>query len=87
MVGEEKKSAKGGFRATLALFVSIVALIVALFSLSRTMNQAQLHAEIETLKGKIGSIKKETAQRVDQVLQETGKGLERLSKEIQKRGE
>ncbi len=48
-MAEEQKIVKGGFRATLALLISVVALILALVAFNRTGGQENLQARIVDL--------------------------------------
>jgi hypothetical protein len=68
----EKKVVKGGFRATLALIISIIALALSLMAYTRTGNQ--------------GKLKSDTSENLEKVRAETGQALEKLGKSIQKGG-
>lgn len=83
-MSDEKKVVKGGFRASLALIISIIALIVAIVAFNRTGGQADLNAEIKDLRTKMEKMKKETAERVSKVRQETSKALEKIGIDIKK---
>ena len=48
-MAEEKKIVKGGFRATLALLISMIALILSIITFERTGTQTELKDEIEDL--------------------------------------
>ena len=80
----EKKVVKGGFRATLALLISIVALILAIVAFNRTGGEADLKAQVGELRTKMEKMKQETAERVNKVRQETSKALEKIGVEIKK---
>jgi hypothetical protein len=71
-MSDEKKVVKGGFRATLALIISIVALIVAIVAFNRTGGEADLNSQIKDLRAKVEKMKKETSERVNKVREETG---------------
>jgi cell division protein FtsL len=83
-LGKEKKGGKGSFRATLALIISVVALILAIVAVTRTDTQSQLNAEVKNLQKKIKEMKQETTVRLDKVRQETGVALEKIGKVIKK---
>jgi len=85
-MNEQTKIIKGGFRATLALFISIVALILSILAYNRTGTQADLHAEINDLNAKLKKLGQETSERMNRVVQETGKALGKISDGIEKRG-
>jgi len=63
-MSNDKKVVRGGFRSTVALLVSIIALILSLMALNRTGGQVDLKAEINELQGRIEKMKKETAETV-----------------------
>jgi len=73
----EAKVVKGGFRATLALIISIIALIVAIVAFNRTGGEADLNAQIKDLRTKMEKMKNETAEKVGKVRDETAKALEK----------
>lgn len=79
-----EKVVKGGFRATLALLISIVALIVAIIAFNRTGGQADLNAQIKDLRTKMEKMKKETSEKVSKVREETAKALEKVGIGIKK---
>jgi len=80
----EQKVVKGGFRATLALIISIVALILAIIAYNRTGGQANLNAQINDLRSKMEKMKTETSERVNKVREETATALEKLGKAVKK---
>lgn len=81
-MSDEKKVVKGGFRATLALIISIVALILAIIAYNCTGGQANLNAQIKDLRSKMEKMKTETSARVNKVRQETATALEKLGKAV-----
>ena len=83
---EEKKVVKGGFRATLALIISIIALILSIIAFNRTGGKVDLDAQIKNLNAKIQTMKQDTSEKMNKILRETGKGLEKLSIDIEKKG-
>ena len=83
-MSDEKKVVKGGFRATLALIISIIAVILAVMAFNRSGGQVDLNAEIKDLRAKMEKMKKETTERVSKVRQETAEALEDISKAIRK---
>jgi predicted Holliday junction resolvase-like endonuclease len=83
-MSDEKKVVKGGFRATLALIISIIALIVAIVAFNRTGGQADLNVQIRDLQAKMEKMKKETSERVNKVRDETAKALEKIGKAVKK---
>jgi len=83
-MSNEKKIVKGGFRATLALLISIIALILAIIAFNRTGGEADLRAQVRVLQGKMKTLTQETSQKVDRVRQETAKALQKIGVEIKK---
>jgi len=81
---EVRKIVKGGFRATLALLISIVAIILAFIAYNRTGNQAELNARIKSLQTKMETMKSETSQRLSKVREETSKALKKMGVDIKK---
>jgi hypothetical protein len=75
---------RGGFMATRALIISIIALILAIVAFNRTGGEADLNAQIKDLQGKVEKMKKETSDRVNKVREETAKALEKMGKAIKK---
>jgi hypothetical protein len=82
----ETKIVKGGFRATLALIIAIVALIFALIAFDRTGGQADLDVQVEDLQKRMEKMKQETSERVDKVRKDTKKILERIGVDVKKEG-
>lgn len=80
----ETRVVKGGFRATLALIISIIALVLAIIAFNRTGGQEDLNAQIKDLKAKMETMKKETSEKVTKVRQETTKALEKVGIDIKK---
>lgn len=81
---EVRKIVKGGFRATLALLISIVAIILAFIAYNRTGNQEELNAKIKSLQTKMEKIKSETLERLSKVREETSKALKKMGIDIKK---
>jgi hypothetical protein len=83
-MSNDKKVARGGFRSTVALLIAIIALILSLMALTRTGGQVDLKAQINELQGRIDTMKKETAEKVNKVRQETSKALEKIGIDVEK---
>ncbi|HIJ54616.1 MAG TPA: hypothetical protein HPQ03_00680 [Deltaproteobacteria bacterium] len=84
---EEKVKPKGSFRSTLALLVSIIALILSIVAYNRTGGDSDLKAEITKLQTRIKEMKNETSDQVKRLREETGKTIEKLGKAIKKEEE
>ena len=85
-MAEKTVIVKGGFRANLALLISIVALILSIITFQRIGGQADLEARIKNLNEKLKIVKQESTDRMNKVIQETKKGLEKMSIEIERKG-
>lgn len=83
-MSNERKIIRGGFRATLALIISIIALILAFIAFDRTGGKKDLNAQIKDLQTKIEVMKQETAQRVGKIREETANALKKIGKTIRK---
>jgi membrane protein insertase Oxa1/YidC/SpoIIIJ len=81
---EVRKIVKGGFRATLALLISLVAIILAFIAYNRTGNQAELNAKIKSLQTKMETMKNETSERLNKVREETTKALKKMGIDLKK---
>lgn len=75
---------KGGFQATLALIISLIALILAFIAFERAGGKKDLNLQLKDLRTKIEEMKEETAKRVDDVREETADFLEKIGKAMKK---
>lgn len=81
---QETKIVKGSFRATLALIISIIALILAIMAYQSTGKDADLNARIKDLQGKMENMKQETSKKLDKLRNETAGALEKIGKSMKK---
>ena len=84
---QETKIVKGGFRATLALIISIIALILAIMAYQSTGKDADLNARIKDLQGKMENMKQETSKKLDKLRTETADTLEKIGESMKKEGQ
>ena len=89
-----EKIVKGGFRATLALIIAIIALVFSIISYQRTGGLVGLNDQVKALQKKTDTLKKETVQQVEKLeektkklKQDTGEALEKLGKTLKLREE
>ena len=82
---EEKATVKGGFRSTLALLISIIALILAIIAFNRTGGQTDLDTRVKELNAKLKTMRQESSDKISGVLKETKKALEKLGVQIDKK--
>jgi uncharacterized membrane protein (DUF106 family) len=81
----ETKIVKGGFRATLALIISIIALILSIMAYTSTGKEEDLRARIKDLQTKMESMKQESSKQIDKLRGETANALEKLSNAVKKK--
>ena len=87
MAPQETKVVKGGFRATLALIISVIALILSFLAYNSTGKEEDLRGRIKDLQGTIEAMKQETSKKLDMLRNETVDTLEKLSKLLKKEKE
>jgi hypothetical protein len=78
----ETKIVKGGFRATLALIISVIAVILSVIAFNRTGGGPDLKTQLKDLQEKVGNLKQDTDKRVDKIRQDTANALQKLSEEL-----
>jgi len=81
----ETKIVKGGFRATLALIISIIALILSIWAYTSVGKEEELRARIKDLQTKMESMKQESSKQIDKLRGETANALEKLSNAVKKK--
>ena len=81
---EQTKIVKGGFRATLALLISVIALIISIVAYYKAADQADFNAKITDIQNKLEKIKEDTADRVNKIRQETTNVIDKLGIEIKR---
>jgi hypothetical protein len=81
----ERKVVKGGFRATLALIISIIALILSIMAYTSTGKEEDLRARVKDLQTKMESMKQESSKQIDKLRGETANALEKLSNAVKKK--
>jgi hypothetical protein len=83
-MAQETKVVKGGFRATLALIISIIALILAIIAYQSTGKEETLNERIKDLHTKIETMKQETSKKLDTLRNETADTLGKIGKSMKK---
>jgi uncharacterized membrane protein (DUF106 family) len=86
-MAQETKIVKGGFRATLALIFSIIALILAFIAYSSAEREENLRARIKELQTRMETMTQETSKKMDKLREDTANALHKLGKTIKKEGE
>ncbi len=81
----ERKVVKGGFRATLALIISIIALILSIMAYTSTGQEEDLRARIKDLQTRMEGMKQESSKQIDKLRGETANALEKLSDAVKKK--
>jgi hypothetical protein len=79
---EQRKIVKGGFRATLALIIAMIAIITSVVAYNHDGENNAMREQIDKLKATVQDVKNETSQRLDQVRQETASALQNLGKSL-----
>jgi len=79
---EPTKIVKGGFRASLALLISIIALILSILAYTTAGTEVGLKARINDLQATMEKMKAESAEQIDKVRNETARALEKMSKAV-----
>jgi hypothetical protein len=83
-MAQETKVVKGGFRATLALIISIIALVLAIIAYQSTGKEETLNQRIKDLQAKIETMKQETSKTIDKLRNETADTLGKIGKSMKK---
>ena len=78
----ETKIVKGGFRATLALIISIIALIFSFIAYTSTAKDKELIGRMKDLQARMDQIKQESSKQFDKLRDETANALEKLGKSV-----
>ena len=86
-MAQETKVVKGGFRATLALIISVIALVLSFLAYITTGTEEDLRNRIKELQGTIEIMKQETSKKMDMLRNETADTLEKMSKSLKKEEE
>jgi predicted nucleic acid-binding Zn-ribbon protein len=83
-MAEPTKTVKGGFRATLVLIISVVALILSISAFTFSERNEELKARIKDLQTTIEKTKAESAEQLEKLRNETARALEKMSKAVRK---
>lgn len=78
----ERTKQVGGFRSTLAFIMSLVALVLSFLAYTGAKDESQLTGHIEELQTKLDKMKAESAQKIDELRNETSEALNNMSKSI-----
>jgi hypothetical protein len=84
---QETKVVKGGFRATLALIISIIAIIFSIMAYQSTGKDSAFNERIKDLQTRIETMKQETSKKIDILRNETADTLGKIGKSMKKEGE
>ena len=77
-MADQTKIVKGGFRATLALVISIIALILSVMTYSSSRDEG-LNAQVQNLQATMEKMKTESAGQVDRLRNEMAQTLDKMS--------
>ncbi|MBL7211715.1 MAG: hypothetical protein ISS61_04970 [Desulfobacteraceae bacterium] len=84
-MAKETKIVKGGFRATLALVISIIALILSIVAYTATTREEEFNVHIKNLQTSLEKMKQESSKQIEKLRDETGNVLEKLGKTVKKK--
>ena len=74
----------GNFLTTLALLISIIALLLALIAFQRTGGNYNMSLEVKDLQAKIDKISSETVKRIDALREEAAEIIKKLGKGVKR---
>ena len=81
----EKRAVKGGFRATMALIISLIALVLSLIAYNQTSTEADLKSQLTELQTRMEKMKQDTSMKLDKVREETADTLEKMGQALKKK--
>ena len=81
-MAQPTKIVKGGFRATLALIISVIALVVSILAYMSSEREGELNARIRDLRATVEKMKEESAEQLNKMRNETAKALEKMSQAV-----
>ena len=81
-MAQETKVVKGGFRATLALLISIIALILSIVAYTTTTTEEELNVRIKNMQTSLERMKQESSKQLEKLRDETGNILEKIGKTV-----
>jgi mannitol-specific phosphotransferase system IIBC component len=81
-MAQPTKIVKGGFRATLALIISIIALALSILSYTSSEREGRLNARIKDLQATMEKMKAESADQLTKLRNETANALEKMSQAV-----
>jgi hypothetical protein len=81
---EPTKIVEGGFRATLALIISLFALFLSILAYTSTGREEGLKAQIKDLQTTMERVKAESAEQLLKLRNETARTLEKMSEIVKK---
>jgi Flp pilus assembly protein TadB len=81
-MAQPTKIVKGGFRATLALIISIIALALSILAYTSSEREGRLNARIKDLQATVEKMKAESADQLTKLRNETANALEKMSQAV-----
>ena len=78
------KIVKGGFRATLALIIAFIALVLSFLAYTASHKEEGLNARIKDLQTTMEKMKTESTEQLNKLRNETAKALEKMSNVVKK---
>ena len=81
-MAEPKKIVKGGFRATLALVISIIAFFISIIAYTSSQNEKDLNSRLQDFQAKFEKMKAESSEQINKIRNDTAKALEKMSSAV-----
>lgn len=83
-MAQPTKIVKGGFRATLALIIAVIAIILSFLAYTASEKEQGMKARISDLQTTMEKMKAESTEQLDKLRNETAKALEKMSNVLKK---
>ena len=81
-MAEPTRIVKGGFRATLALIISVLALLLSIMVFTSSETREGLQTRIQELQATLEEVRLESTRQLDILRNETAEALEEMSQAI-----
>ena len=81
-MSNNRRGESGGFKSTMALIISIIALVLSYLAYNSSQEETDLSKSMKELQTKVDSIKKESAKQIKKLRGETASALDKLSDKV-----
>ncbi len=86
-MASETRIVKGGFRATIALIFSVIALALSVMAYTSTLREDELSTRIKDMQSSLERMKQESSKQIDKLRDETAGALEKLGDAVKTKAE